>query len=163
TPRAIGRLTGSPRSLDTCRASASTSPASLFWAAAGTLSPATTRKTTSLDIAWKLPCWRGAATFLPPWAPPSAAWPSSPAARAPGRARGVRAGERRAVALGGEESFAALAAARMAADVPAGARPLVVVVPDEPRAIVLARDIDFFLGAPAEGDDERVLHLPAVE
>ncbi len=78
-------------------------------------------------------------------------------------ARRVRAGERRTVALGVDESFAALAAARVAAEVPAGARPLVVVVPDEPRAVVLARDIDFFLGAPAPDDDERVLHLPAVE
>src|SRR5204863_4042653 len=47
------------------------------------------------------------------------------------------------------------------------ARPLVVVVPDEPRAITLARDIAFFLDGADHSEDPaappRVLHLPGVE
>src|SRR5262245_54266411 len=82
-------------------------------------------------------------------------------------ARRVRAGEPRTVAAGIEGSFAALAAARVAAEVPAEARPLVAVVADEPSALVLAREIDFFLGRTEHADDPaappRVLHLPAVE
>src|SRR5262249_14680175 len=78
-------------------------------------------------------------------------------------ARRVRAGARRWVARGGGGRSPAPPPARWPAAAPAGARPLGGVVPDEPRAIALAGDIVFFLGAPAEGDDERVLHLPAVE
>jgi transcription-repair coupling factor (superfamily II helicase) len=94
----------------------------------------------------------------------------------------VRAGTPRVRLHGCDGSFAACAAGRMAAELPPSARPLVVVTPDEPRAIALARDIAFFLaerpidsrGAGAAGlegadrsDDPaappRVLHLPSVE
>src|SRR5687768_14841040 len=80
----------------------------------------------------------------------------------------VRAATPRVRVLGCEASFAACAIARVAEAVPEAARPLVVAVPDEPTAIVLARDVGFFLGgADAHGEDPaaapRVLHLPAVE
>jgi transcription-repair coupling factor (superfamily II helicase) len=79
----------------------------------------------------------------------------------------VRAGTPRVRVLGCGGSFAAAVVARAAAALPAGARPLVVAVPDEPTAITLARDIGFFLGGAPAGDDPAapppVLHLPAVE
>src|SRR5688572_28085047 len=79
----------------------------------------------------------------------------------------VRARTPRVRVLGCEPSFAACAVARVAEALPDEARPLVVAVPDEPTAIVLARDIGFYLGGAPHADDPsaapRVLHLPAVE
>jgi transcription-repair coupling factor (superfamily II helicase) len=80
----------------------------------------------------------------------------------------VRAETPRVRLLGCEASFAACAIGQVAAAVPADARPLVVVVPDEPRALTLARDLGFWLaGAHASAEDPTasppVLHLPAVE
>ena len=70
--------------------------------------------------------------------------------------------------FGCDGSFAGAAIGRIAAAVPDAARPLVVVVPDEPRALTLARDIGFWMGAAATGVEDptappRVLHLAAVE
>jgi len=80
----------------------------------------------------------------------------------------VRAGTPRVRLFGCEGSFTACAIGRVAASVPESARPLVVIVPDEPAAIMLARDIGFWLGgAHATAEDPtaapHVLHLPAVE
>jgi transcription-repair coupling factor (superfamily II helicase) len=74
----------------------------------------------------------------------------------------VRERTRRVRILGCPDCFAAAAAAQVAAALPPGARPLVVVVAEEPQALVLARDLQFFLPAGA-GGEERVVHLPAVE
>src|SRR6266496_6490196 len=69
--------------------------------------------------------------------------------------------------FGCEASFAACAIGNVAAAVPAADRPLVVVVPDEPQAITLARDLSFWVAGPGRSDDPTapppVLHLPAVE
>ncbi len=80
----------------------------------------------------------------------------------------VRAETARVRIVGCEPAFSAAAIAAAANAVPPDARPLVVVVPDEPGAIALARDVDFWLaGAGPTPDDPaaapRVLHLPAVE
>jgi transcription-repair coupling factor (superfamily II helicase) len=79
----------------------------------------------------------------------------------------VRERARRVAVHGCDGSFAAAAIARVAGAVPGEARPLVVLVPDEVRAITLARDIGFFLGAAHQADDPaappHVLHLPSVE
>src|SRR5687768_6823301 len=80
----------------------------------------------------------------------------------------VRPGTPRVRVVGCQGSFAAAAIARAADAIPAGARPLVVAVPDEPTALTLARDIGFFLGLGATHSDDPaapppVLHLPAVE
>src|SRR5215470_11722698 len=79
----------------------------------------------------------------------------------------IRARTPRLRLFGCQGSFAACVAARAAAELPAASRPLVVVVPEEPLAITLARDIAFFLDGAAHSDDPaappRVLHLPAVE
>ncbi len=78
----------------------------------------------------------------------------------------ARAGTPRVRIVGCDRAFAAAAVAGIAAAVPDGARPLVVVVPDETQALALARDLTFYLPS-AGGDDPgtppRVLHLPAVE
>src|SRR3954447_19946863 len=74
----------------------------------------------------------------------------------------ARDGSPRVAVHGCEGAFAACAIARVASVAPAGSGPLVVVVPDELRALPLARDIGVFLGG-SPTDDPRVLHLPAVE
>ncbi len=81
----------------------------------------------------------------------------------------LRAGEPLTIAHGLDGTFLACAAARAATALHDGTRPLIVVVPDEPRALALARDIQFFLGPGDAADHDnpaappRVLHLPAVE
>jgi transcription-repair coupling factor (superfamily II helicase) len=78
----------------------------------------------------------------------------------------VRGAVPRVDLFGVEGSFFACAVARLCQVVPTSARPLVVVVPDEARALSCARDVAFFLGeAPAEdpAGAPRVLHLPALE
>src|SRR5512143_4110237 len=79
----------------------------------------------------------------------------------------VRAKTPRVRLYGCDGSFTSCAIGQVAGAVPADARPLVVVVPDEPRAITLARDIGFWLAGAAHPDDPTapppVLHLPAVE
>ncbi len=96
--------------------------------------------------------------------PPS----TSPTARALAElAAELAAGHRASRATGAAGSFAALAIARVAAEVPAARRPLLVITPDEARAQELARDLGYFLPHIAAADDPaappRVLHLPAVE
>jgi transcription-repair coupling factor (superfamily II helicase) len=80
----------------------------------------------------------------------------------------IRAGTPRVRLFGCDGSFASCAIGRVAPAVPERERPLVVVVPDEPQALTLARDIGFWLaGTAAHADDPTapppVLHLPAVE
>jgi len=75
---------------------------------------------------------------------------------------------RPARAVGASGSFAALAIARVAGELPAARRPLVVITPDEARASELARDLGYFLPALAQASDDpaappRILHLPAIE
>src|SRR5262252_7843098 len=69
--------------------------------------------------------------------------------------------------FGCEASFASCAIGNVAAAVPAKQRPLVVVVPEEPQAIALARDLAFWVAGPGRSEDPTapppVLHLPAVE
>src|SRR5262249_23927348 len=55
-------------------------------------------------------------------------------------------GTRRLRCLGGEGAFAALTIARLAETLPAAARPLIAVVPDEVEARALRRDIQMFAG-----------------
>src|SRR5215475_2497057 len=80
----------------------------------------------------------------------------------------IRAGTPHVRLFGADESFASCAIGRVASAVPDAARPLVVVVPDEPRALTLARDIGFWLGGATHNPEDPtapppVLHLPAVE
>src|SRR5215831_1819164 len=79
----------------------------------------------------------------------------------------VRQGTPRVRLFGCEASFASCAIGSIAAAVPAKQRPLVVVVPEEPQAIALARDLAFWIAGPERSDDPAapppVLHLPAVE
>src|SRR5262249_14623006 len=80
----------------------------------------------------------------------------------------IRAGTPRVRLFGCEGSFTSCAIGRVAAAVPEAARPLVVVVPDAPRALTPARDIGFWPGGPTHTPEDPpapppVLPLPAVE
>jgi len=80
-----------------------------------------------------------------------------------------KAGSRRLRCVGSEGAFAGLVIARLAETLPAAARPLIAVVPDEAEARALRRDIQLFAGGLAEGSDgdpitsEPVLGLPELD
>ena len=81
-----------------------------------------------------------------------------------------QSGVRRLRCEGSEGAFAALCIARLAEALPASARPLIAVVPDEAEARALRRDIQMFIGAggpEAAGGDpigsEPVLGLPDLD
>jgi transcription-repair coupling factor (superfamily II helicase) len=81
----------------------------------------------------------------------------------------LAAGARCARVTAADPALVALVAARLAAGLPHGVRPLCCVTVDEAAAQTLARDLTFFVGTGApEGEDlpvapPRVMHLPAVE
>ncbi len=64
--------------------------------------------------------------------------------------------------LGGEGSFSALAIARLAETLPASARPLIVVVPDEAEARTLRKDIQMFIGAANSTSDGAAIPIEPV-
>src|SRR5688572_20862310 len=79
-------------------------------------------------------------------------------------------GVRRLRCMGAEGAFSGLIIARLAETLPASARPLIAVVPDEAEARALRRDIQMFAGGAADGHDgsdpisaEPVLGLPDLD